>query len=99
MTPTTERAIRTLVDGGLAPRSLVHRSRGCTEVCFDGGGRHGAFGVLIVGPSGRIVRATLHRGNGAIANPQRATGPREARTLTRDAAAWQQFVSPEQIGV
>ncbi len=94
MTPTTERALRTLVEGGLAPRSLRSRSRGCAEVYFDGGGRHGAFVVVVVGPSGRIVRASLHRGNATIANPQRATGPREARILTRDAAAWQR----EQIG-
>jgi hypothetical protein len=94
---TLTRAAREVIDlaedCGLSPRvgqgDPGGYGRGQTSVWVDSGMRSGLFGLVIVSPGGRIVRAFLLHGNHSV--ERRYEGTAEVRTVI---ASWAAIIRP-----
>lgn len=80
-TTFTHRVLAVAEQANLRPRMAVLNSRSLV-VEVNQPGERGYFGEIVISRrSGRIVRAVLTAGNGAITRPRRYEGPREVARI------------------
>jgi hypothetical protein len=83
-TTVTEQIMKLAEQAGLRP---IWRGRygGIREILLNAPGEAGVFGVIEVGArSGKVLRATLHYGNGG--RTQKLTGAVEVRAVLKELA-------------